>query len=691
MSNNDYKENIELEIEEIVEVVEKYEGGTTADITVNVDNDKNIITATLNTSGSDSFPTLETLISDLNSKTNDQYKIGTELFVEASGVPDFWVYAVSDNFVSYNFTTQEALVEEIRTNGHVQVGYYLLAINETDLSNYVSKPEFKNMLANTLPELGESKNKLFMEFGEVLDQITASVDTAQQILTLNGSPNSANNKKIVSIKPLTCKAGETWTFTRFIVGGEGNLGTVKLINEAEGTWSDVQFNTTTNIVTITFVEDKTYNAIACGWNPEGTLVDYQLKFQAEYGNESTEWELPTLGDKVVFDSQFKSYISEADSKLSNVESIAKGAQQAVSFENYNSLINSFNTLSNDIYKIGQNILIVTLNVPDLWISEVLGESVTYTYTSDADLVDTINNNGYVQIGYYKLSALETGKVNIENMVTTDTEQTITGTKTFSSPSISDSTINCPSLFWGGSLKIGNSINKPNAHGILIGNNLSLGSSATGNGNVLIGYDLKTQSSKTAYNVLIGYNMDGSENYTCQGKSCVVIGHHAQTGVGDNMIQLGTGTNSNPNTFQVFEYQLLDANGKIPVERLPESSGSSGSTKLYRHLCEFVNNQDDYDIRIALNIYSTEDTFNINLINNKTFACTGFITNQTDANNKFFCVPTTIEFQDVTSFNPEGNWLTFSNIWISYYSTKDFSTGSFSRYGGSLFVVNSFEV
>lgn len=33
------------------------------------------------------------------------------------------------------------------------------------------------------------------------------------------------------------------------------------------------------------------------------------------------------------------------------------------------------------------------------------------------------------------------------------------------------------------------------------------------------------------------------------------------------VQLGAGTNSDPNTFQVFSYQMMDANGHIPAERI----------------------------------------------------------------------------------------------------------------------------
>ena len=38
------------------------------------------------------------------------------------------------------------------------------------------------------------------------------------------------------------------------------------------------------------------------------------------------------------------------------------------------------------------------------------------------------------------------------------------------------------------------------------------------------------------------------------------------------VQLGTGTNSEAGSLQVYSYKLMDANGKIPAERLPEGTG-----------------------------------------------------------------------------------------------------------------------
>lgn len=105
------------------------------------------------------------------------------------------------------------------------------------------------------------------------------------------------------------------------------------------------------------------------------------------------------------------------SAINEVNSIAKGANQALSYSNYQSMISVFNSLHATTYNVGQNVMIITLEVPDLWISGIESTDVPYTYTSDSDFTNALATNGYVQVGYYKLSALETQKVDLTNYVT----------------------------------------------------------------------------------------------------------------------------------------------------------------------------------------------------------------------------------------------------------------------------------
>lgn len=89
-----------------------------------------------------------------------------------------------------------------------------------------------------------------------------------------------------------------------------------------------------------------------------------------------------------------------------------GANKAVSYGNYSTMITALNSLSAADYVVGQNIMIVTLNVPDLWVSDVSTSKSTYTYTSDSAFVEALKANGSVKVGYYTLSALETQKVDL---------------------------------------------------------------------------------------------------------------------------------------------------------------------------------------------------------------------------------------------------------------------------------------
>lgn len=105
------------------------------------------------------------------------------------------------------------------------------------------------------------------------------------------------------------------------------------------------------------------------------------------------------------------------SAINEVNSIAKGANQALSYGNYSTMISTFNNLANNVYNTGQNVMIVTLQVPDLWISGIESTSQTYTYTTDEAFTTELSTNGYVQVGYYKLSALETQKVDLTDYAT----------------------------------------------------------------------------------------------------------------------------------------------------------------------------------------------------------------------------------------------------------------------------------
>lgn len=109
-------------------------------------------------------------------------------------------------------------------------------------------------------------------------------------------------------------------------------------------------------------------------------------------------------------------IAEIRELVENAEQVAKGVQLAVSYADYSAMITALNALSSNSYDVGQSIYIATLNVPDLWVYAIEATAVPYTYTSDEDFINSLLANGFVQVGNYKLAALETGKVAIGDYV-----------------------------------------------------------------------------------------------------------------------------------------------------------------------------------------------------------------------------------------------------------------------------------
>ena len=108
-------------------------------------------------------------------------------------------------------------------------------------------------------------------------------------------------------------------------------------------------------------------------------------------------------------------VQENDRKADEALIIAKGANNSLVYGNYSTMITSLNAMQGENLKVGQNLLIVTLNVPDLWVSDVTDVYSNYEYVSDEQFVTDLSD-GTVQVGYYVLSPLETQKVDLTDYV-----------------------------------------------------------------------------------------------------------------------------------------------------------------------------------------------------------------------------------------------------------------------------------
>ena len=123
------------------------------------------------------------------------------------------------------------------------------------------------------------------------------------------------------------------------------------------------------------------------------------------------------GNNIVDTYATKTALSEVETTANTAKSIAEGRARAVSFESYSALVTALNAAANTDYKVGDNIFIQAKEVPDLWVYSVESTTSSYSYTTDDALISALEA-GAVQVGYYKIAAMETGKVDLAGYVPT---------------------------------------------------------------------------------------------------------------------------------------------------------------------------------------------------------------------------------------------------------------------------------
>ena len=174
------------------------------------------------------------------------------------------------------------------------------------------------------------------------------------------------------------------------------------------------------VLVVTNCEDYNYNnAAGIRVNSNGVYLIHSYTEGDSYGN-TTEYnklvyatsELKTLDNKFL-DLEGHTDFIKLSNKVKVVESIAKGANQAVSFDDYNQMMLEVSGFEKDKFEIGQNIYIKDIDVPDLWVAGKNANFIPVSTLEEADLLHSLSQTNSVSVGWYTLSALETQKVNLQ--------------------------------------------------------------------------------------------------------------------------------------------------------------------------------------------------------------------------------------------------------------------------------------
>jgi hypothetical protein len=161
----------------------------------------------------------------------------------------------------------------------------------------------------------------------------------------------------------------------------------------------------TNKIALNFTNNN------CGFALDfGDMIVYeQIPADKELSSTSTN----SVQNKVVtenfarVDNEFLAMNERADT----IEEIAKGAVIGKSFLTYQDMVAELNVDAKDKYNTNQHFIIQTIGVPDLYIYGKADYSIPYVYTTDEAIVSA-TSNGFLQIGYYLISQLETQKVDL---------------------------------------------------------------------------------------------------------------------------------------------------------------------------------------------------------------------------------------------------------------------------------------
>ena len=133
----------------------------------------------------------QTMIAKLNgySPATNIFSVGQPLYIRKMDVPDLWVYRITPNYVQYNYTTDDAFLQDLLTNGYVQIG-----------STEVAQQESKTSISGDVLTRENVKGGNGISVAELADGIQILIDSS--VLQ-----NKAKNSSSIAIGQGTTSSG----------------------------------------------------------------------------------------------------------------------------------------------------------------------------------------------------------------------------------------------------------------------------------------------------------------------------------------------------------------------------------------------------------------------------------------------------------------------------------------------------
>lgn len=176
----------------------------------------------------------------------------------------------------------------------------------------------------------------------------------------------------------------------------------------EGFWSG--FATVESIT----VEKVDIHTLPEKYIPESIARKSELANVAHTGDYEDLENKPSIPDAA---SMIATHNTAQDAH-NDIRQMALGASRGQSYADIETMVTALNALPANSFRVGDNIYLDQLNVPDVWISAVNGSSTAYTYVDDSTFTAALSA-GRVQVGYFSISQLETEDVVLNPATTSE--------------------------------------------------------------------------------------------------------------------------------------------------------------------------------------------------------------------------------------------------------------------------------
>ena len=206
------------------------------------------------------FVDYETMIETLNGMEKDEYRAGQNIYIGVVGVPDLWVYGIEDIVHNFEYVSDEEIVEMLKNNTTIQVGYYKLAMLEgqkVDLTTYdqhlLKHDDDIAEINDDIAEINESLEWKLLGTASSTNAIT--IPNCNEVSIIGYQITSTEYKNPLFTVPRTVLTDGYYT-----VGGTGN---------SQASNSIVRLTVTNNAI-------KVYKVVNVGSSVTDKTADYRV-------------------------------------------------------------------------------------------------------------------------------------------------------------------------------------------------------------------------------------------------------------------------------------------------------------------------------------------------------------------------------------------------------------------------------